>query len=304
MTVPDQPAGERISVDAVRDLLALVTAVPRPWLAAVAVAGVLSTVQVSVKPAGTEVTVQMSWITVLLVALVWLPPLVRVIALAGGGIKTPAGEASSGGLLDLLRQLAPETRREALPGVIAALGTDPRSDNPELKSARKNLERQLVSMPVDPGQARERLTQLARNYEQIRESMPSGSARTFKMSQLVAEARGLAGAAGLQPTYLTGIYTGPGDGDRIVTLAAIQAVPDQQTFPIVLDAIQTSRSPFEQYEALRAAEQLLPSLAPAERAQLKQAILERRRLDAEGVVIDERDPSRLEAANLLLREIG
>lgn len=295
---------ERISVGAVRELLALVTAVTRPWLIAVAVAAVLSTVQVSVKPAGSEVTMQMSLITVLLVALIWLPALVRVIALAGGGIKTPAGEASSGGLLDLLKQLAPETRREALPAVIAALGTDPRSDNPELKSARQKLEHQLVNLPVDPNQARERLTQLAREYEQIRNTMPSGSARTFKMTQLVAEARGLAGAAGLQPTWLSDIYAGPGDGDRIVTLAAIQAHPDSQTFPIVLDAIQTAHSPFEQYEALRAADLLLAVLPPADRAQLKEAILDRQRPEAGGVVIDKRDPSRLDAANRLLREIG
>jgi hypothetical protein len=159
-------------------------------------------------------------------------------------------------------------------------------------------------VPVESSEARKRLTALAREYESVRKTMLPGPGRTFRMSQIVTEARGLAKSAGLDPRTLTGLFLGPGDGDRVVTLAAIQATPDPAHLPIVEDAIRNSRSPFEQYTALDAAIDLVPVLPEAGRSVLRAAVDDRMDPGAKGVVIDERDPDRLRKAHRLLSAFG
>jgi hypothetical protein len=104
---------QRISLEDVDQLLAQVMNVRRGWAALVLLAAILSAVSLTFKGGALEATVQVTAITAVLIGLVWLPAIVRVIALAGGGVKTPAGEATSGGLLDLLRSLEPAGQRGA-----------------------------------------------------------------------------------------------------------------------------------------------------------------------------------------------
>src|SRR2546429_414290 len=90
-------------------------------------------------------------VTVTLFALVWLPAALRLIALTGGGVKTSLFEASSPGIIDALRRLPEELKREALPTVVAALrlaeqqGSGP---NEPARSLRQGLERELEATPV------------------------------------------------------------------------------------------------------------------------------------------------------------
>jgi hypothetical protein len=225
---------------------------------------------------------------------------VKVIALSGGGIKTAAGEAQTGGLLAVLKTLDPETQRGALPAVIAALDTDPKKDDLAVASLRRNLESELAGIPVDPADARERLTELAREYEALRKAMASGPQRTFKMTQLVAEARGIAAAAQLYPRWLTDLYVGHGDGDRVVSLAVIQAMPDKDELPLVVESIRAARSPFEQYQGLLAGLAVAPRLSREGQQELRAAVQDRMRSGIPGVQIDERDSDRLNLAKRLL----
>src|SRR4029077_4099769 len=123
MTVKSEKQPERVSLSDLRSLLGTVMLIPRVWIVVVGVAAVASAFGISFKQGALEVTFQLTAITATLIALAWLPALVQIVALGGGGVKTPAGEATTGGLLDVLQSLTPETRREALPAVIAALGT-------------------------------------------------------------------------------------------------------------------------------------------------------------------------------------
>jgi hypothetical protein len=94
----------------------VVMKIPRPWVAFVVVAACLTACHVSVASDGNvNGSFAPGTLTGVLIALIWLPALLRVIAIAGGGVKTPAGEASTTGLLAVLDSLEPETKRNALP---------------------------------------------------------------------------------------------------------------------------------------------------------------------------------------------
>ena len=289
-----------ISLEDVERVLRLVVTMSQRWTALMLVLAVVSVVSLTIKGGSIEGSIAVTPITVALIALIWLPALVNVVALAGGGLKTPAGEVSAGGLLQLLRSLEPAAQRGALPAVIAALDTGANRDDPQVKRLRQRLQSDLAGLPVDAGDARQRLTALAREYEAVRQTMPSGPDRTFKMTQIVTEACGLAASARLDPQTLSGIWLGPGDGDRIVTLAVIQARPDATHLPIVEDAIAHARSPFEQYHGLVAARRLVDLLDDAGRRTLAAAIRERMGLHLTGVSIDRRDSDRQHLAEQVL----
>ena len=286
------PAQGRIQLTTVTSLLTTVTIVPRRWALLMLGAAAASAFEVSWTASTLDLSFRITAITVGLLALIWLPALVNVIALAGGGVKTPAGEASSTGLLEILRALDPGTQRQALPVVIAALGTGPEAEKATVQAAKTDLERELASLPVDASHARARLAEIADEYQEIRDSMESSPERTFRMTQLVAEARGLAASAQIDAMSLSGQWLSPKDGNRVVVLAVIQARPESSHVPIVVDAIAEAHSPFEQYQALLAAERLMRLMNDAQRASLKNAIQGRMSPDAAGVRIDRSDSSR------------
>ena len=102
-------------LDPVNRLLSSLLNLPRPWLAVAIAMILLSTVEVTLTSSG-EMTVafRVTGITALLFALIWLPILLRIIALLGGGVKTSAGEASTPGLLTLLPKLIATHNKAAL----------------------------------------------------------------------------------------------------------------------------------------------------------------------------------------------
>jgi hypothetical protein len=70
----------------------------------------------------------------------------------------------------------------------------------------------------------------------------------------------------------------------------------------VLDSLRGAVSPFEQFQALRAVERLMPRIGKPDKERFADAI--RERMDSkDGVVIDERDPSRLTKAKAVLGKL-
>jgi hypothetical protein len=102
---PDEHASEArvITLEGIQGVLGLVVTVERRWATLMLVLAVLSMISVTAKGGAIDGTIAVTPITVALIALIWLPALVNVIALAGGGLKTPAGEVSAGGLLKLIQ---------------------------------------------------------------------------------------------------------------------------------------------------------------------------------------------------------
>jgi hypothetical protein len=300
----DQPGGKTssIRITAVNELLGAVMVVPPRWLLLVVVAALLSCFELTSGPDGTTLTFRVTTVTAGLVALAWAPALIRVVGLAGGAVKTPLGEASSGSLVDLLRSLDVDTQREAIPAVIAALGTPPSGSR--AAAVQRELESDLANLPIDSDSAHQRLDDLARQYEAIRETLKSSSERTFKMTQVFTEARGVAASARLEPMYLSDLWTRQRIGDRIVVLAAIQAHPQRVHLDIVLNSINEAASPFEQYQALRTLEIMVPMLSDGDRERARQIVVGRRDSRADGLTFEDRGSDRFEVSERILQLIG
>jgi hypothetical protein len=147
-------------------------------------------------------------------------------------------------------------------------------------------------------EVRDQLTALARAYEEIRSSMPSGRERTQRMDKLASDARALARAASLDPDDVIIRLRSTEPGDRVVALAAVQATADPATADDVLTIVAEPATPFEQYQALRALESLRPNLSVEQRARLV-ALLE----GADWNAALNHDRSRTELAGRLLAAV-
>lgn len=239
----------KVTTQQIQDVMALLFPLPGLWLLIVLVAILLSMFEVTLDAGGAiTATFRLNAVTALLLALIWLPVLLRVIALAGGGIKTAAGEVSTPGLRDLLVNVV-----ATLDSVEVNLPADQRQ---RVQAVKEQAERQVASLSPGAEQARDRLKQLARDYEELRSSMPAGSERTYKMTSLVAEARALAGQAGYSPEEIRDLFKNGSDGERIIALALIQANPRADLSDVAIQAVGNSRSAFEQYQGLRIIESL------------------------------------------------
>jgi hypothetical protein len=267
--------GERdaAAIQRMRSVLSVAMEVSRPWTIAMIVAAVLSAAHVNVTADGdVSGDARLTTLTAVFVALIWLPSLLRVVGLAGGAIKTPAGEASTTGLLDVLKSLDPDTKRERLPQVIATLTSpevivDP-DYRPAIRTIRRDLELQLAEATPRRGGIRETLDAYAQEYEQLRREVAPGRERTLQMTTVTAEARAAARTAPLTTADLRNMMSGGRDGERVIALALAQDQADSRLFDVVLDAIVHSRSAFEQYQALGTAFEMAESLDGAQKREL------------------------------------
>jgi hypothetical protein len=248
-----------------RELGDVVMYVPRPWLALVLFAAAVSTIRLNFG-GGHSVSgaVSVTALTAVLFALIWLPALLRVLAIAGGGIKTPAGEATTPGLGSLFNSVDPATKRETFPSVLAALTSPGVLANPrehdESRVLRREIGTQLAAVtPVNEDPLQE-LERYARDYENLRESEPPGDERTRQMTRLTAEIRAIAIALPLSSGDLERMLEQGQDGDRIVALAVVQDRPELSLFDGICRAILESHSAFEQYNALVAMLEMVPLL--------------------------------------------
>lgn len=190
----------------------------------------------------------------------------------------------------VLNLLNPADRAAALASLIAAYGMAAdkalEAEQPKLQQTRQALEADLVSLAPEAQQARKQLKELARVYEEMRRDMAPGTGRTVKLTSIVAQAKALAQQAGYGSMEVSDLFAGDSEGDRIVSLAIVQALPDLNFFNLVLQSISSSRSAFEQYQALQAVERLLTLLNPDQKQELT-VVLEDQRSGGPGKFITE-----------------
>jgi hypothetical protein len=244
--------------------------IPWLWLLVASIATIISLFKVTRSPEGLyTVSFQLTWVTVLLLALVWLPYLLKVLALSGGGLTVMGGEASFQGLGDFLSQLSPEAEREVLPSVIAAIRlteeTSTGADRKNLQRLREDLEERLGAI-LEKGAL----------YEKLRSDMPSGQARTFEFEKLMGEARALAKDTDIRAEEARGLFERGSHGDRFTVIALAQEKQNPELFPLVIEAIANSESAFEQFQALKAAYWMLPKLDEAQKQELVEVINDQR----------------------------
>lgn len=239
------------------------------WLAVITLAAILSTIEFSLDADGAiSLTFHVTAVTATLIALAWLPAVVKLMAFAGGGVKTPAIEATSPGLIKLLAESSAELQQ-----IEPELPTAQRRT---IERIRKQQEHELASLSESEEQARQWLRDLARQYEQVRETMRSSPERTSIMGRIVAQVRAFATQAGYTPREIVALFETGTAGNRIVALGTLQAIPYPECFSIVLQGISSSMSAHEQYHALRAAEAMLPKLKADQKSQLAEALRDQR----------------------------
>ena len=172
------------TVEQVKGLVAGALEISKPWAIFIAVVAIASAFDLSHSAGGDAVlSFQISTTTVLLLSLIWLPSLVRVIAMTGMKFETPAGEAATPGLLDLFKDLSPETKREALPSVIAAfdmVAAEQPQQRVAAREARDDLESQLAAAEPRADGSKDILRHRGEEYEQLRDDLDPGPERTSR----------------------------------------------------------------------------------------------------------------------------
>jgi hypothetical protein len=221
-------------------LTRILSSTPRLWIWGLSVLSVLSVCDFTAGPNSFGVKVQVNSITVILVALIWLPAVLNVFALGGARVKVPAGELETLGLLDFMRSVE---------------SSDPLAPHE----------------PVDA-----RLHDLEVRYETLREVLPHGHQRTVMLEAIMLQARALVQSAeeSGELDRRMADFESADEGSRAVTLGLLQATTATSVTMVecVVDAIVSARSAFEQYHGLRAAQLLNPRVSPLLQSRLTHAV--------------------------------
>jgi hypothetical protein len=114
----------------------------------------------------------------------------------------------------------------------------------------------------------------AASYERLRESLAPGSERTARLEDVVAEARAAARREKHDPAEVRRLFDTGTDGNRMFALGLMEEDESLRDFDVSLEAIEHSRSAFEQFHALRLAELMLPTLTSEQRDTLKTMLVE------------------------------
>ncbi|MBD2260256.1 hypothetical protein [Pseudanabaena sp. FACHB-2040] len=251
-------------------ILELLLLLPRLWLVTAVLVILLSMIDVAYSAqTGWSFNFGIKSITAVMFGLIWLPVLLRILAVAGGGIKTGAGEANTPGLISLLPKLI-----ATLDSVEPSLG---KAEQEQVAAVRQEAEQKLGAAAAgSEAEARDRLSSLAREYEEVRRVMSSGSQRTFRMQEITARIRAMAGEAHCDSQTISAMFNRGSEGDRIVALQMLHRYPYRECFSLVVNAIAQPRSAFEQFAALKAASKMLSDMNLDQLQQLQQAILDQR----------------------------
>jgi hypothetical protein len=174
----------------------------------------------------------------------------RVIKLRGGGVEVE------------LAQVA--VRSAAAQLEVAATRAELHGDEEAARAFRAQAEAVLdLAQVASPA---------AQAYEQLRRTMGSGYERTAKQQEIVNQARAAVHEREHEPSEVRELFNSGRPGNRIYALGLMQEDPRLGDFSSIIDAIRGSRSAFEQYTALYAAEAMLPNLGTDERRRLKAAL--------------------------------
>jgi hypothetical protein len=138
----------------------------------------------------------------------------------------------------------------------------------------------------------------ASGYRMTRDAMRPGVERTMALDMIVAGAGQLAAEREFDPEAVAGWLRSGSEEERVTALAMMRARPDLRDLEGVLAAIRQPRTPFEQFQAMQVARQMLGDLSPAQR-QLLAAVLTSQR----GWRF-RHDASRSQLSDDILAEIG
>ncbi|MFH8701894.1 hypothetical protein [Streptomyces chartreusis] len=126
---------------------------------------------------------------------------------------------------------------------------------------------------------------IAADYRSVRGSMQAGPERTWEMEKVLSQARRLAEEQSFEPAEVLRWLREGDDEERVTALAMMQANRDLRNFEATLEAIEHSRSAFEQYHAMLLTSRMIDELDSTQLRRLASVIKSQRglrfRLDAD-----------------------
>jgi hypothetical protein len=255
---------------------------PRLWVGLMCLFAVVAALDVTTGDTGIRWHASLGAVSLTAVGLIWLPAAIRFLFLVGGSVKAAGVEASAGGLLTSPDELIGDLAK--LRSATEQIGQGP----PDPTSTARSIDAAIDSiamryLPSENVLSEEILSREARNYEQIRSTMPPGDTRTRTMNTLANEVRIRAAAAPVTahqyaPTFLRSARA----GDRIVGIALVEGAPTADQFDDLLRILSTSASAFEQNRSLRALNEIAPILTSEQQSEAI-AVLQREKTDPRGV---------------------
>ncbi len=140
-----------------------------------------------------------------------------------------------------------------------------RGDFAELGRVQKERDRLGIAMGA-----------LSTRYEQIRRLQPPGDERTEELEKLVAEMRSKASDPRWQQQGAVEALYNESEAGRVQAFALMQADPKLASGKLIAQSILASKTAFEQYHAVRAADETVAELNPEEKKAIKAAIKKQR----------------------------
>lgn len=271
-------------LETIAQLLRSLLRLPAVWLKPILLLAFLSLFQVSwTEDGGFVFNFGVQNTTVLLLAAVWLPAGIKLLALVGGRVDTPTGGFSTGGLEGILQAIAPQTRDEVVGAFKVVLEdaeeTAPYRERGQLREIREQLVEECCD-PISPERAQQDLDKLADRYQALQEEYPSGTRRNFLFEAVAGGMRSLVDSANLSESEIFAHLQSQHQGQRLVGLSCLAKMQEtEKYFSPVLAAIASPDSAFEQMSALRVAEEMLPHLPAQQKQRLKRAIEQQRDYD-------------------------
>jgi hypothetical protein len=269
-----ETGNNQISREAVDWLLRRIIHIPKTWLIISIIFIVLSTVQVN-KSDKLTVKFEVTSTTAVFLALVWLPSVLKIFALTGGAIKTPAGEITGSSMMPMLQSLTGDTLGFLIEQTKLAEDVAPPQQQLEMRQIRHEWQKEYASR-VPISEARRQMERLSQRYKELRSSMPAGAKRTFEMESIAGRMRALAPEVNFSAEEVDHLLKSPDQGKRLLGLSVVEWSGDPHYFYTILQIIYNSETAFEQTCALRGAEKMVPRLNEQQKKDLTSALIHQR----------------------------
>lgn len=264
----------QISREALDWLLRRIIQIPKTWLIISIIFIVLSTIQIN-KTDKVTFKFEVTGTTSVFLALVWLPSVLKIFALTGGAIKTPAGEITGSSMMPMLQSLTGDTLGFLIEQTKLAEDVAPPQQQLEMRQIRHEWQKEYASR-VPVSEAQRQMERLSQRYKELRNSMPAGAKRTFEMESIAGRMRALASEVNLSVEEVNQLLKSPDQGKRLLGLSVVEWSGDANYFYAVLHIICNSETAFEQTCALRGAEKMVPQLKEQQKKDLISALIHQR----------------------------
>ncbi len=267
-------SNSQISREAIDWLLRKIIVLPKNWLIINLIFIILSTIEITWgKDFSYKFAVKNT--TAIFLTLMWLPAILKIFALSGGVLKTPAGELDSSGMINMLQSLSADSLGFLIEQTKSAEEVAPPEQQQEMRQIRQEWQR-YYSSKIPVSDAQQLLEGLAQRYKDIRKSMPSGAQRTFEMESIAGRMRALAETVNFPVSEVNRFLKSDDQGQGLLGLSIVEWSGDPIYFDFVLHLIGNSKSAFEQTIGLRAMESMLPRLDVQQKIKLKSVLIRQR----------------------------